>query len=125
VIAFLRECFDFGVYAFKAMPEGAWPLIVGLLFSFAFTHRMKRRLRPELSEQRRHSFTESIAFWSGFASTWVLWAMATDTPLQRTYGGFAAFIVGAASPLMWKFFVWAIAKKCPDLRDRLSGDKKP
>lgn len=125
MIAFLRECFDFVVYVCKASPEFAWPLLVGLLFSFAFTHRAKRRIPLHVSDERRHQITESIAFWSAFVTTWLLWIMATSTALHRTYGGFAAFIVGAASPLIYKALRLYLAIKCPQIRERWSGDRKP
>lgn len=119
---FAKSVFDFVLYVFSSAPTAMWPVPVGLIFSITATQWLKFFIPFEWTYRQRERAARSIAFWSGLICTWTIWALAEPTFKQRVYGGFAALIVGMASPWVWRVSVLVCLRRYPWLRDKLSQD---
>jgi len=125
MIAMLREIVDFVMYVVGQAPS-LKPIGFGLVASWAITQGAKTVYRDwspfTIADVWRQRITRSIAFWSGFIATWLLWYVEAEGK-ARMYGGFAAVIVGVASPVAYVLLTRFIGTRWPKTREWLSGDR--
>jgi len=93
----------------------AWQAaIVGLFLSLAATQSLKPWLVEILEPQRQRITIRALAF--------VTAALPVLLMEPSRWGVIVAVFVGCASPTIYHVASWAVAKRWPDLAERLSAD---
>lgn len=109
----MQAAWDFVLHIVATAPPMFWPLVVGALISGAAYWRAGEWLPSTLSERDALRARGWIGFFAGAVPTWVLWALAEPTYVQRTYGAFAAVAVGLFAPLTFRIGAWLVNRLIP------------
>jgi len=112
----------FGIPGFLAsaaqVPRQAWAPIVGTLIAWGLTQRLKFLIPRGWTKEARELSTQTLGFVTGFLGTALVWG--PTNPM----GWIVGFVVGLWCPALWNLGMYFIGRKWPNLRRRLSQNRR-